>query len=163
MIPFAIAAMQLLATTPPVGEPRVSADVGTARFEGLSLADGLESCLITLRIRKGWHVYASPSGKELAQADAKAGVKREPKQSVTFTIEIGDKTASINDVWYPPGVVKTAAEGNQYRAYESEAAITVWLLWEETQNAQRMTARVRVVATDGKRRLPESVIEVRNR
>ena len=117
MISFAIAAMQLLASTPLVGEPRVSADVVSARFEGVSLADGLESCLLTLRVRKGWHIYATPSGKELARADAKAGVERDPKRSVTFTIAIDGKPASINDVWYPPGVVKTDAAGNRYRAY----------------------------------------------
>jgi hypothetical protein len=91
MIHFAIAAMHLLATTSPVGEPRVSADVVTARFEGLSLADGLESCLITVKMRKGWYIFANPSGNELAQADSKAGVKRDPKRSVVFTIALDSK------------------------------------------------------------------------
>ena len=53
MIPLAIAAVQLLTTTPPSGEPTVSADVGPAWISRGSIAEGLERADVFLRIPEG--------------------------------------------------------------------------------------------------------------
>jgi hypothetical protein len=166
MIAFGTTVLQLLAlATPWLAEvPQSSAAVVEATFARYSIADGLESCFVTLKVKKGWHVYANPTRtKEEAAADAKAGVKPRPAGGVACEFLLDGMSASVCDIWYPPGVVQTDALGNKYRAYEGERAITVWLIWDETMNAKVLTARVKVVATDGKRTLKPAVLTAETR
>ena len=143
--------------------PRSSAAVVTASITRFGLADGLESCFVAIAIKPGWHVYADPAAaketaKEDAKEDATAGITTDAARGVTFDVLIDGKPASVNDTWFHRGVVKADAAGKKYRAYEGETAFTVWLVWDETKNAKVLTARVRVVATDGKKRLKEAVL-----
>jgi hypothetical protein len=144
--------------------PRSSATVVSASFTRFGLADGLESCFVAIRIKPGWHVYAGPgAAKETAKDDALAGITTDAARGVTLEILLDGKPATVNDAWVHRGVVKTGADGKKYRAYEGESAFTVWLLWDETQHARVLTARVRVVATDGKTILKPAVIVAETR
>ncbi|MCI0704573.1 MAG: hypothetical protein L0241_26250 [Planctomycetia bacterium] len=67
------------------------------------------------------------------------------------------KKASVHNIYYPKGVVKKGTDSGEYRAYEGAVSFTAWLVWDETKSAS-MSVRVRVVATDGKTRLKESVV-----
>jgi hypothetical protein len=66
-------------------------------------------------------------------------------------------------MWSHCGVVKTDPAGKKYRAYEGGTSFTVWLVWDETKNAKVLTARVRVVATDGKKRLKPAIVSAESR
>lgn len=146
--------------------PRSSAAVVTASFERFTIADGLESCFVTLRIKPGWHVHANPaSDKEAAKLLGKAGggATTDAVRGVTLEVRLDGQPASVNDVWFHPGVLKTDAAGKTYRAYEGETSFTVWLLWDETQNAKVLTARVRVIASDGKTTLKPAVVVAETR
>lgn len=161
MVPIAIA-IQLLAVPP--GAPRLSADVVRVEFARYTIADGLESCFVTLKVRAGWHVLAAPaSAKETKAADAKAGITTDAARGVRLEFLLDGRAASVVDVWHPPGAVKTARDGTKYRAVEGDTSFTVWLVWEETKDAKWLTAKVRVVATDGKRQLKESVLTAETR
>jgi hypothetical protein len=166
MILFTTGVLKMLALATPwfADVPKKSATVVTAEFSRYTIADGLESCFVTLKVKHGWHVYANPAGaKEQAKADAKEGVKTDPAAGVTMEFWIDGMPASVHAIYYPPGVVKTDAAGNKYRAYDSDTSFTVWLFWEETEKAKVLTARVRVIATNGKTRLKESVLTAETR
>lgn len=155
----ALGTLVALATPGFVELPRSSAAVVTASITRFGLADGLESCFVAIAIKPGWHVYADPAAaKETAKEDATAGITTDAARGVTFEVLIDGNRASVNDTWFHRGVVKADAAGKKYRAYEGETAFTVWLVWDETKNAKVLTARVRVVATDGKKRLKEAVL-----
>jgi hypothetical protein len=159
--PFVNALGTLVALTTPgfVEMPRSSAAVVTASITRFGLADGLESCFVAIAIKPGWHVYAGPlAAKETAKEDARAGITTDAAQGVTFDILIDGKPASVIDMWSHRGVVKTDAVGKKYRAYEEQTSFTVWLVWDQTKNAKVLTARVRVVATDGKKRLKPAFV-----
>jgi hypothetical protein len=142
--------------------PQSSASVVTASMTRFGLADGLESCFVGIAIKPGWHVYAGPAAaKETAKEDATAGITTDARRGVKFDVLIDGKPASMIDTWSHRGVVKTDAAGKKYRAYEEQTSFTVWLVWDQTKNAKVLTARVRVTATDGKRRLKEAVLVAR--
>jgi hypothetical protein len=153
-----------LATPGFVELPRSSAAVVSASFARFTIADGLESCFVTLKVKPGWHVYANPaSARESAKADAAPGITTDAARGVTMEFRLDGMRASVNDVYHPPGTVKRDAAGTKYRAYEGGTAFTVWLHWDETQNAKVLQARVRVTATNGKTRLKEAVLVAETR
>jgi hypothetical protein len=144
--------------------PQSSAAVVTASITRFGLADGLESCFVGITIKDGWHVYAGPAAaKETVKEDALAGITTDKARGVTFEVLLDGKSASMIDTWSHHGVVKTDAAGKKYRAYEGGTSFTVWLVWDETKNAKVLTARVRVVATDGKKRLKPAIVIAESR
>jgi hypothetical protein len=161
MLPLAIA-VQLLAVPP--GAPRSSADVVRTEFARHSIADGLESFFVTLKVERGWHVYAAPaSAREREKEDARAGITTDAARGVRFEFLLDGRAATVVDVWHPPGVVKSARDGTKYRAHEGNSSFTVLLIWDDTKDAKVLTAKVKLVATDGKRQLKESVLTAETR
>jgi len=104
-------------------------------------------------------VYAGPAAaKENAKEDLTAGITTDKARGVTFEVLLDGKPASMIDMWSHRGVVKIDPAGKKYRAYEDETSFTVWLVWDETKNAEVLAARVRVIATDGKTTLKPAVL-----
>ena len=136
----------LLAAGAARAEPVRSADVVELKLERYTIADGLETYFVTLKVRKGWHLHAGPVG-------GKEGSGSTPR----FEFFLDGKRASVHDVYYPKGVVRKDG-GGEYRAYEGSVACTVWLVWDETKEAKVISVTATVIATDGKTRLKESVI-----
>jgi hypothetical protein len=128
------------------GAPKLSADVVEVKLERGSIADGLETYFVSLKVAKGWHIYANP-----------VGPKAVAEHTTTMEFFIDGKRAAVNDIYYPPGVARTDAAGNVYRAYEA-ANGTAWLVYEDTRDARVVSVRVKVTATDGKTRLKKSTI-----
>ena len=134
------------------GRPEKSSDVVEAKLDRFTIADGLESFFVTLKVAKGWHVYANPVGaKTLADF------------AITLKFFIDGKPASTNDIHYPKGLVKKNAAGDEYRSYDAAVAFTAWLHWDETQNAKIVSVQVKVVATDGKTQLKQSIVTAKVR
>jgi hypothetical protein len=141
------AVWSLLTAGPTKDGPAKSADVVQVALEQGSIADGLESFYVKLTVARGWHVYANPVGKKTAAA---------PATVVEFLLD--GNSVDYDDVYYPKGVARTGANGKEYRAYKGTVYFTGWLVYPDTRDAQVISVRVRVVATDGKRHLKESVI-----
>ena len=141
------AVLALLTAGPTKDMPTRSGDVVQVALEQGSIADGLESFYVKLTVAKGWHVYANP-----VKAKAPAG----PATVVKFLID--GKPADYNDIYYPKGVARKGPDGEEYRAYEGTVYFTGWLVYTDTKDAQAVSVRVKVVATDGKRHLKESVV-----
>jgi hypothetical protein len=139
--------LALLATGLTNDQPTESADVAQVALEQGSIADGLESFYVRLKVTKGWHVYANPVGAKAAGGSATV---------VKFLID--GKPVESNDVYYPKGVARKGADGKECRIYEGTVYFTGWLVYTDTKDARVVSVRVSVVATDGKRRLKESVI-----
>lgn len=133
--------LAVLVGGPAAGVPLRSADVVRVTVTRNSLADGLESFRVKLTVRDGWHLVAPP--------EKAAGV-------IEFRLG-GEKAWVHPDVARPGTVTRTDAAGRAYRAYRGSEFVG-WLAWEDTQHAAVVAARVRVVATDGKTRLPASVV-----
>jgi hypothetical protein len=147
-----LAALALLATAraddgPKKPGPRKSADVVEVKLERFTIADGLEPFFVTVRVAKCWQVYANPAGAKAVAGSATA-----------VELFIDGKPTSANDVYYPKGAARKGAAGETYRAYEGAVTFTAWLRWDDTRDATVITARVKVTATDGKRRLKASVV-----
>jgi hypothetical protein len=140
-------ALLLLAAGRADGGPEKSADVVEVKLERFTIADGLESFFVSLKVAEGWHVYANPAGAK-ALADS----------ATTVEFLIDGKRAATNDIYYPEGVVRKGAAGDEYRAYEGSVSFTGWLVWDDTKGAKAISVRARVVAADGKTRLKGSVI-----
>ena len=162
MLPFAITALHLLALVAPapaIEDPKTSADVVTVRLEQGSIGDGLESYYVTLKLAYGWSVYANPEGaREIANADAKAGVKTDAKLATTIEFLIDNKLVATHSIYYPTGHLQKDAAGNTYRVYTGHASFTGWLNYDDTKDTFNIKARVMVIATDGKRQLKESIV-----
>lgn len=127
--------------------PKKSADVVRVKLERGSIADGLESFHVWLTIAEGWQVYANPVGVE-ALAEA----------ATTAEFYLDGKSAATSGISYWKGSARKAADGTEYRAYEGKVSYTAWLLWADTEGAEVISVRVKVVATDGKTRLKESIV-----
>ena len=112
-----------------------------------SIADGLESFYVKLTVAMGWHVYAKTVGGKAVAGPA-----------TVVKLLIDGKAADYNDIYYPKGVARKGADGKEYRAYEGTVYFTGWLVYTDTRDAQAVSVRVKVVATDGKRQLKESVV-----
>jgi hypothetical protein len=140
--------LTLLSAGPTKDMPLKSADVVQVALEQGSLADGLESFYVKLTVAKGWHVYANPLGKKSAAA---------PATVVEFVVD--GKRVEYDDVYYPKGVARKGADGKEYRVFEGSVYFTGWLdYFNVTRDAQVIAVRVKAVATDGTRRLQESVV-----
>ena len=123
------------------GPPTRSADVVTVKLTQNSLADGLDSFRATLSVRDGWHL-AAPAG--------------DPATVIEFRLD-GEKAWVHPDIARPDEVVRKDKAGKEYRAYQGSEFVG-WLAWDDTQHAKVVAVRIRVIATDGKSRLPESVV-----
>lgn len=127
---------------PAAGVPLRSADVVTVRVTRNSLGDGIESFRVLLTVRNGWHLEPPASG-------------------ASGTVEC---RLDGNKAWVHPevaGIDRVAVRGpggREYWAYGEGADFVVCLAWDDTQNAGTLAVRVRVVATNGKDRLMESVV-----
>jgi hypothetical protein len=142
-----LAAVLALLTAGPT-TPTKSDQVVQVALEQGSIADGLESFYVKLTVAKGWHVYANPVGKKAAAA---------PVTVVEFLVD--GKPVDYDDVYYPKGVALKGANGKEYQAYKAIVYFTGWLdYFNDTRDAQVISVRVKVVATDGKRQLKESVV-----
>ena len=129
--------------------PKQSAGVVEARFFPGSLADGLETYYVVLKVKPGWWLYGRPSpdrGKADAPALEVMGILADGKRAGTCGIE------------YPPGKARRDAAGKEHRALEGEFAFQCWVVHDDVKDARAVSVRVRVVATDGKTRLAESVV-----
>jgi hypothetical protein len=137
----------LLAAGPADDGPKQSADVVEVKLQRGSLADGLETYFVSLKVAKGWQVYANPAGAKAVAGSATV---------IEFLID-GKRTAAI-DIYYPKGVARKDAAGNEYRVYQGTVSFTGWLVYDDTKDACAVSVRVKVTATDGKKRLKESTV-----
>jgi hypothetical protein len=132
-------------------KPKTSADVVKVRFYPGSLADGLETYYVEVKVAKGWHVYANPGG-------VKGGAKAEAHVTRVIEILAHGKLAGTAGYDYPKGVRKTDADGKEYFAYEGELAFQCSVVHDDVKDARVVSVKVKFVATDGKTRLPASTV-----
>jgi hypothetical protein len=167
MLPFALETLRLLAIVlplPAVEDPKASADVVAITLERGSLADGLETYYIGIKLARGWSMYAHPAAaRETVKDDAKAGVKTDAKLASTFEMLLDGKKVAFNDIYSFKGRLLKEASGDTYRVYTGYASLTVWMVFDDTKDAAVVSVRMRVVATDGKRRLKESILTAESR
>jgi len=145
--------------SPKGDRPKKSADVVAVKLVRHSLADGLESYFVELKVAAGWHVYANAAGWETSRDRAK------PPADATSVIEFraDGKRTSAQDIYYPKGVARKDGARGEYQAYEGTVSLTAWLFWDDTKDASVVSVRVRVVATDGMTRLAESIVTAETR
>jgi hypothetical protein len=128
--------------------PKESADVVTVTFERGSIANGLETYFVGIKVAKGWHIYANPvENKELAAS------------TTVVEFEVDGKKVAYQDFKYPKGLKHKDQSGAEYHVYEGDIGWTVWLAHEETVNAKVVTAKVKVIACNDKNCLKPSTIK----
>jgi hypothetical protein len=142
-----LSTVTVLVLLAPAPAKKQSADVVQVTLEPGSIADGQETYFVSLKVAKGWHVYANSVGAKAAAGSATA---------VEFLID-GEPEGTDN-VYYPKGVARKGASGTEYRAYGGTVFFTGWLSYADTKDAHVVSVRVKVVATDGKTRLKASVV-----
>lgn len=154
MLAFALSTLTLLtvaAPIPPGAKP--SLDVVEVKLQSHSLADGLYSFFVTLKVADGWQVIANkPEAKDLDKSAA-----------VVVEFLADGKPVGVHSTSYPVGEVRKDAEGNEYRAYCGAVHTTSLLVYDDFANATTMTVRVKVVATDGKLHLKPSILKAETR
>jgi hypothetical protein len=134
--------------------PLESADVVTVRLSRLGLADGLENYSVDISAADGWHVVANVEG-----SDDQRDRPKPPEGAATLVEFLADgKQVFTHSSYYYKGVAKKDAAGREYPAWEMNGGLTSWVSWEDTMNAKVVSVRVRVVASNGKMRLKESVV-----
>ena len=99
-----IAVLALL-TSPEDTAPKVSADVVEVTVGPGSLADGLETYYVGVKVKDGWSVYANPG---TGKADATA------VEVIEFLADA--KRAGTNGIVYPKGKPRRDAAGKAYQA-----------------------------------------------
>ena len=155
--------LSLLAAGYAADEPKTStavelrsADVVQAKLELNTLGDGLESYRVMLKIAKDWQLYANLEGSsDQVRHDSD---KRHPDAVTVAGHFVDGKRVWMQSTYYPKGIATKNTEGKEYVAYEGVVGITTWLDFEDTKQARVITARVRVIATDGRVKLKESVV-----
>lgn len=133
-----------------------SADVVQAKLELNTLGDGLESYRVVLKVAKGWHLYANLEGCD--DQGGKDNAKRHPDAASVVGYFVDGRRVWMQSTYYPKGVAKKNTEGKEYFAYEGLAGVTTWLDFEDTKQAKVITAQLRVIATDGRIKLKESIL-----
>ena len=128
-------------------EPTKTADVVTVDLTAGALADGLEQHFVGIKVKPGWEVY----------------VRTDPKKRDALSAEVleylgGNKTAGRNGEEHPDGTVGRGPDGKNYATRGGHFAIQSWVFHDDLKDAKTVTARVRVTATNGKKRLAESIL-----
>lgn len=141
----------LVAGGPAGGGPKRSADVVEMKLVFHTLADGLACYFVDLKVADGWQVYANTGGRTNERGRAKP-----PADACVVEFRAGGKPVATHSIHYPEGKARTDAAGRRYRVYEGTVPFTAWLSADEARGG--VSVRVRVVATDGKARLAESVV-----
>jgi hypothetical protein len=148
------AVLMAVAGGPAGALPVESADVVTVKLNRHSLADGLENYSVDLTAAKGWHVVANVEGM-----DDRRDRPKPPEGAATLVEFLADgKRAFTHSSYYYKGVVKKDSAGREYPTWEKNGGFSSWVSWEDTMNAKVVSVRVRVVASNGKMRLKESVV-----
>lgn len=130
-----------------------SAEVVAARLVSTSLGDGQETFTVELRIKKGWHVLANVEGHDDNPE------RDDPPPGAATVVGVFSDLEPLDLSWtrYPECVIEKSASG-EYQAYEGTSEVVVCVAYEKNRLYGGISVRIRVVATDGQRRLKPSVL-----
>jgi hypothetical protein len=142
-----LGAVLILAAGQAAGAPQTSADVVAVTLERGSIADGLETYFVRLKVAKGWRVFAGA---------AKADAARRSAAVVEFFLN--GKTAFTADIYYPEGAARPDDARAGRRVYEGTVSFTGWLDYLDAWDAAVVSVRLTLTATEGKTRLARSVV-----
>jgi DsbC/DsbD-like thiol-disulfide interchange protein len=112
-------------------------------------ADGTQVVILTLKIEKGWHLYANPVGYE------------DLKDSETTVSFGGTSKPEVVKLEYPTGkVVKDKALMAEYRTYEDTVTIKATVR-RAKGDAGPLDVTIRLQACDARKCLPRDTVKVK--
>jgi hypothetical protein len=144
------------------GGPRESSDVVQVElrpFKPVVPSIYHETYCVDVKVAKGWYMY-SPTQKAAA-SHGPGRVASLATKVQSFHIDGNAEPAWVRMVAYPIDTVSKddRVAGGTVIAYEGSAQYLAWIPKEELQSAKELAVKIRVVASNGRTQLQESVVE----